>query len=410
MKRTIALCAAVVLTIGCSKDQPRPEAPKAEAVADPVAGQAADGGDIALDPVAQKEGGVVVEQVRVRSLPQVLRANGRLGLNENRKWRVGAVTEGRIVRVLANAGDQVEQGQILARMHSHMVHEARADYRRSVAELARLKAAGEYAMRSRDRAERLLKIKAGSVAETERAESEYRNAQVATSNAEIEVERTRRHLVEFLQIPAEADEHDPAVPHEDDQDLIPIRAPAAGTLLVRSVTPGTVVQPSMDLFVISDLSNLWMIAELNEEYLPRVRPGMPVHVYVMAYPDAPFPGKIGSLGAELDPTTRTVRVRVDLPNRAGRLKAEMYGTAEIELGGSDPALFVPQQAVQELRGETVVFVRKAPGLFEARPVELGRMVDGLREVVRGIDAGAAVVTAGSFTLKSQALKTSLGQE
>jgi cobalt-zinc-cadmium efflux system membrane fusion protein len=407
MKRVIAACAAAMLMIGCSKDKPRVAEAKVAAEAPQVP---ADNGVIKLDEAAQKQGSVVVERVRVRSVPQALRANGKLGLNENQTWRVGAVTEGRIVKVLANAGDHVEEGQILARMHSHMIHEARADYRRSVGELARLKAAEEYAMRGRDRARRLLEIKAGSVAEAERADSEYRNAQTATRNGEIEVERTRRHLLEFLQIPPDVPDHDPDMPHEDDQDLIPIKAPASGTLLTRNVTPGTVVQPSMDLFVISDLSSLWMIAELNEEYLPRVKPGMPVRVYVMAYPDAPFAGKIGRLGAELDPTTRTVRVRVDLPNRGARLKPEMYGTAEIELGGSEPALFVPQEALQELRGETVVFVRRAADRFEARPVELGRTVEGLREVTRGLDSGAAVVTAGSFTLKSQAMKATLGQE
>jgi cobalt-zinc-cadmium efflux system membrane fusion protein len=409
MKRAMAACAAALAMIGCSKDKPRPRVAEAKVAAGPPQA-VADSGDIVLDEAAQKQGGVLVERVRVRSVPQALRANGKLGLNENQTWRVGAVTEGRIVKVLANAGDQVEEGQILARMHSHMIHEARADYRRAVAELARLKAAEEYAMRARDRARRLLEIKAGSLAETERADSEYRNAQTAARNGEIEVDRTRRHLVEFLQIPPDVPDHNPDAPHDDDQDLIPIKAPASGTLLTRNVTPGTVVQPSMDLFVISDLSSLWMIAELNEEYLPRVKPGMPVRVYVMAYPDAPFTGKIGRLGAELDPTTRTVRVRVDLPNRGARLKPEMYGTAEIELGGSEPALFVPQEALQELRGETVVFARKVADRFEARPVELGRTVEGLREVTRGLDSGAAVVTAGSFTLKSQAMKATLGQE
>ncbi|HVX67702.1 MAG TPA: efflux RND transporter periplasmic adaptor subunit [Bryobacteraceae bacterium] len=399
----------IVLSMGgCSRPSSPPAQTAPPAAAAPAV--APSDRDIVLDLAAQKQAGLMIETVRTRSLPQVLRANGRVAVDENHTWRVGAVTEGRIVRVLVNAGDRIDQGQILARMHSHMIHESRAEYRKAVGELARLKGAEAYALRVRDRARRLYQIKAASLEQTEHAETELRNAQVATENGNIEVERTRRHLVEFLQIPPDLPDHDPQTGHEEDADLIPIKSPARGTLMQRNVTPGTVVQPSGDLFLVSDLSRLWAIAAVNEEYLPKLRVGMPVQVYVQAYPGEGFPGRIGRIGDELDPTTRTAKVRVELSNRDGRLKPEMYATAEIELGGSEPALFVPQEAPQEVSGQTVVFVRTAADRFELRPVEIGRTSDGAREIVRGLKAGDSVVTHGSFALKSQLLKATLGQE
>ena len=395
------LLLAVLMTIGCSTKAPEPA--KSAAQRAPATG-------VTLDAKAQKEGGILVEVAAVRSLPQTLEATGRITANENRTWRVGAITEGRIIRVLANAGDTVQEGQILARMHSHDIHDARAEYRKAIAEVARLKSVESFATRARDRARRLYELKAGSLEQVERAESELRNAQIGRENGEVELDRSRRHLVEFLEIPLdEPKDHRPGL-EEGDDDLIPIKSPASGTLLTRNVTTGTVVTTSGDLFVVSDLSVPWMIASVNEEYLSNLREGMPVRVFVMAYPGHAFAGKITKLGEELDPTTRAVKVRVELPNPRGLLKPEMYATAEIELDRSQAALFVPQPAIQEVNGANSVFVAQPGGRFEVRPVRLGRTVGSEAEILEGLQPGERFVTAGSYVLKSQLLKASSGGE
>jgi cobalt-zinc-cadmium efflux system membrane fusion protein len=161
---------------------------------------------------------------------------------------------------------------------------------------------------------------------------------------------------------------------------------------------------------VSDLSRLWAIAEVNEENLPKLRPGMPVRISVQAYGKQAFPGRIGKLGETLDPATRTVKVRVDLPNPGGKLKPEMYASTEIDLGGSETAVFVPQEATQEVRGQTVVFVRSGPARFELRPVQTGRTLDGDIEIVRGLNGGEAVAARGTFILKSEFLKASLAED
>ncbi len=394
-----------MLSVSCSKQEP----PGPAAAAAPLAQRQDSPREVTLDRMMQQQGGVAVEQVAVRSIPQVIRATGRITVNELHTWRVGSVTEGRIVRILASPGDAVGPGEVLARMHSHDIHEARALYRRAVSDLTRSKELEAFAQRTRDRLRRLYELKAASLEQVDHAETELRSAQAVTHQAEVEVARTRQHLVDYLQIPVE----EPA-PHkegeaEPDEDLVPIKSPAAGIVLTRTITPGTVVSSSQDLFVVSDLSDLWMIAAVNEEFLPNLRAGMPARVAVQAYPNRSFAGKVTKIGEELDQTTRTIRARIEIPNRTGLLKPEMYAVTEIETGGSSPALFIPESAPQEVSGQTAVFVRKAQDRFEVRLVALGRTLEGQIEVVSGLRTGETVVTKGSFLLKSQLLKATLGE-
>jgi cobalt-zinc-cadmium efflux system membrane fusion protein len=407
--RSLILISATILAAGCGRKEAPPAAPPAQSAAPAPRKDAA---AVVMDPAVQKSAGIVVEEAPLRSLPQVIRATARLSNDENQTWRVGAITDGRIVRVLANPGDTVAAGAVLARMHSHDIHESRAAYQKAQMELSRARCEVAFAERARDRAKRLYDLKAGSQEQYERAETEFKNAQAMVSNAQVELKRTRDHLTEFLGVPADTPPHPGPLPHdrEDEAEFIPVITPAGGTVISRAVTPGTVVTPANDLFIVSNLSSLWAIAEVNEEYLPRLRPGMPARIYVQAYGREAFPGRIGRLGEAFDATTRTVKVRIDLPNRGGRLKPEMYATAEIEVGGSEPAIFVPQGAIQEVRGESVVFVRTAADRFEVRVLELGRTLDGSFEVLRGLKPGEQVATRGAFVLKSEYLKAALAGE
>jgi cobalt-zinc-cadmium efflux system membrane fusion protein len=292
-------------------------------------------------------------------------------------------------------------------MHSHDIHESRALYQKALADSARMKGIADYSMRVRDRAKRLYDLKAGSLAQLERAETELRNAQTDAGNAEIEVARTRNHITEFLGISADLLEE---ADSEDHHDLIPVRSPAAGVVLKRDVTPGTVVTPSDDLFLVSDLGKLWAMAQVQEEYLGKLRVGMPVRVFVQAYPQEAFLGRIGRVGETLDPATRTVQVRVEVQNSQARLKPEMYATTEIQIGVGESALTVPSDAVQEIRGQTVLFVKMTDDCFEVRPVRIGRRIDSVNEVVAGLKPGEAIAIKATFILKSEFLKAALAEE
>lgn len=402
MIRAAALLLLFLLLAACQKPEPK-QAPAAAAEASPRF--------VELDAAALAQAGLRIEAAEERAVPVTVRANGRLSANEERTWRVGAITDGRIMQVLVRVGDTVDKGQVLARMFSHDVHESRALYRRALAESNRLQSNLAYARRQRDRMRRLLEMKAASQEQLDTAENELRNAETALRAAEIEVSRTRQHLVEFLEIPVEGPEHrEPGVAALSEDDLIPIRAPAAGTVISRLVTAGSVVQPSGELFVISDLSTIWVIANVQEEFLPQVRPRMPARVSVQAYPERRFAGRVIRVDEKLDPETRTVQAIVELDNRAGLLKPEMYAVVELEAGAGGRGLFIAQTAVQDLNGQPTVFVETRAGRFEPRPVETGRSLDSLVEIRRGLRAGERVVAEGSFVLKSQLLKSTLSED
>jgi cobalt-zinc-cadmium efflux system membrane fusion protein len=404
MKRSWAVL--LVVLAGCRQSSgppPQVEAAKPE----PAARQEKAANEVILDDKMLAQARLRLATANQRSLPQTVTANGRLAMNENRTWRVGAVTDGRVIRVNVLPGDRITKDQLLASLHSHDIHEARAEYRRSQQELTRLQTVLSFAQKQRDRMRRLYDLKAASLEQTEHAETELKNAQIAVKNAETEVGRTSAHLVEFLQVPLEAHDDHKEGDTDHDSDLIPVKAPASGVLIERKVTPGSVVTAGEELFAISDLTVLWMIAAVNEENFGKVRVGMPVKIRVQAYPDRVFMGRITKFGEQLDPETRTVQARVELANNGGRLKPEMYATGEIAAGGSGTAIFIPEAAVQQVNGQSTVFVQTAPGRFEARLVETGSTLDSQVRVLEGLRAGEQVVVEGSFILKSQLLRGSL---
>ena len=365
---------------------------------------------VTLSEAAQKQSGVVTVPVTVGNVAEALHVTGRITLNENQTWRVGAITEGRILKVNVNAGDIVTEGQVLALMHSHDVHEGRALYERAQSEASRTRGNEIQARRVRDRAKRLYDLKAASLEQLEHAENELKNMQAAVAQAQIEVDRTRTHLVDFLGVHLEEPEHHEPGKHDGDEDLIPSKAPAAGIIIQRHVTSGTVVQPGTGMFTISNLGALWMMAAVPEEHLSRLKINMPVKVTVQAHPGTVFRGRITRLDEQLDAATRTIQARIDLTNPRGLLKPEMYADAELELPGTRSALYVPEHAIQEVKGNATVFVRRGPTEFEAIAIETGRSANGMVEVRSALQAGDAVVEKGAFILKSQLLKSSLTEE
>ncbi|HYP08735.1 MAG TPA: efflux RND transporter periplasmic adaptor subunit [Bryobacteraceae bacterium] len=354
---------------------------------------------ITLDAAAQKAAGVVVEAAETKPVELAISAPGQLVFNEERTWSTGALTDGRIASVRIKLGDSVKEGQILATVHSHEVHDSRADLQSAEQEVQRAESAEALAVRQRDRAQRLFKLTAISREQLENAEQEVRNAEAATRNAKIAVTKARTHLTEYLDVKPDSEEHE-----------VPVRAPASGIVIERKATSGTVVSAGQELFRISDAASLWLIAAVNESDLPALRVGQNVRVTVRAYADRGFGGSILRMGEQLDPATRTLQVRVRVPNPGGLLKPGMFASVDVQRGASRSALFVRAAAVQDVNGQPAVFVRITPDSFAVRPLQLGRPRDGDVEVTGGLQSGDQVVTKGSFILKSQLLKGSLAEE
>lgn len=397
--------AAVLLLAGCGK-----EAVKSAAAAAAPAEPAKTPGEVRLDAAMVKSGNIVSVEVDRRSEPLVLRVNGRLTVNEERTWHVDSFVDGRVLQLLVNVGDRISAGQVVARLHSHEVHEARSEYQRAKTDLAKAQSQRAFAQRNRDRQQRLYQLKAASLEQTELAEAQLRDAVAAVKNAEIELERTRVHLVEFLDVPA--DDHPDHKPGEfvHEEDMVPVKTRNGGVVTKRDTSTGAMLKAADRVLEVSDLSTVWMIAALPEEMLGKVRAGMSAAVRVQAYPDEVFRGRMARLGDQLDPETRTAPARIVLANPGQRLRPEMYGVAEIAAGGSAEALFVPPGALQDMNGQAVVFLDKGEGRYAVRPVRTGRTQGELVEVLEGLAAGDRVVSRGGFVLKSQMFKSSLAEE
>src|ERR1700681_4274672 len=359
--------------------------------------------EILLLSSEQGAGIIQAQTAALSEEPDTLRVAGRIALADDRTWRVGVLTQGRGEVVYAGLGDHVHKGQVLARMHSHELHDARAQYQTSLSELNRLQATTALAQRNYDRMQTLLALKAASIQQTEQARQELLNAQTALHGGQIAVDRDRIHLEDTLGVPADL----PPDRHDENADLIPIIAPGSGYILDKKVTPGTTVQPSTDTFVIGELSQVWMLASVRQENLADLRVGQPATVTLPGEPGERFPGKITNLGQELDKTTRVMKVRIVLNNPGMKLKPEMLADAELPVGKHKPMLLVPSEAIQEINGQNSIFVRTAADHFAIRPVRIGETAGGRTPIFEGLKPGEQVVVQGSFVLKSQLLRSSM---
>ena len=187
-----------------------------------------------------------------------------------------------------------------------------------------------------------------------------------------------------------------------------LAAPLAGTVTRRTATIGRMIDTEDVLYEIVDTSSMWAELEVPETELALVAVGQPVSVRVDGVGDRVFEGTIASVAPEVHPRTRTVTARVSLDNPDGALRANMFGRAEIALGGNRPTVMVPRAAVQRVKDVALCFVRTAEDVFEARRVKLGAADADRVEVTSGIRAGELVATDGSFLLKTETLKGSIG--
>jgi len=403
----LAWLGIVLLLCGCDKapegpptgtTPERPTASPASASAKPAEDHG--GAILTLADDAVAYAGIQVEEVSQREMAETIEATGRLVLNEDRTLRVGAYVEGRVLEVLVQLGDRVKAGQVLARIHTHEVHDAGANFVQARAMLVRKQTEAAFAKASLDRAERLLQARALSLYERDRMRVEDASAREEVTRAEAELERARGHL-ELLGLDEEKLDYEAPVL---------VRAPREGVLLERLVTPGTSVNPGDPLFTLSDLGTLWVHVEVEEQHLPALRVGAPLALSVAAYPGETFPGKILRLGEQLNPETRRLAIRGLVENRVGRLKPEMYVTARVQSGARTRVLTIPAAALQEVDGTATVFIALGQNRYQRRSVRTGRTEGGQVEALEGVALADRVVTKGSFLLKSELLKSLLEED
>ena len=189
----------------------------------------------------------------------------------------------------------------------------------------------------------------------------------------------------------------------DDSRLV-LRAPVSGTVIDRHLVQGEVAQPGETLFKVGDLSTLWLIAHASERDAVRVRPGATARVAIPALPGSSLSGRVASVGSQVEVSSRTIPIRIELPNPGGILRPGMSASVWLPVGEGGTVLAVPVAAIQRLQDKWAVFVPREQGVFEIRTVGRGRDLGGEVEILTGLQAGETVVVEGAFLLRAEAEK------
>jgi Cu(I)/Ag(I) efflux system membrane fusion protein len=192
--------------------------------------------------------------------------------------------------------------------------------------------------------------------------------------------------------------------------MITLRSPVSGVVVEKPATRGMRFMPGEALYQISDLSALWLLADIFEQDLGLVRPGQAARITVNAFPGRTFDGRVAFLYPTVTAETRTGRVRIDLPNTGGLLKPSMYASVELSASGtSGKALAIPDSAVLDSGSSQAVLIRRGEGLFEPRRVKLGTRAEGYVELLDGVGEGEQVVVRANFLIDAESnLKAALG--
>lgn len=352
---------------------------------------------VRLTPAAIAESGIQTWKVQPMDLEHALVLNGTIGHDENRVVNVAPNVRARIASIPVDLGERVRAGTPLVWLESVEVSHAWDGLVRAVADL-------RVAEREHERARALLADGVISAADFQTREAAFLAARAEAETAEGALSLFGATAEEIDTVRSGG-----ARPHR-----IALRAPFAGRVTDRKATPGALVEALQPIVTVADLAQVWAFLQVYERDLAVVREGLPVTLRTEAYPQERFLGSVDFVGSDVDATRRTVRVRATVRNDGEKLKTGMFVTATIDVPKPEnerhEVLAAPQSAIQTLEGRTVLFVQAEPGVFVRRFVEPGHTFEGLTEILAGIAEGELVVTEGSFVLKGEFARASLGEE
>ena len=308
-----------------------------------------------------------------QALPEILALSAKVQPDPTKVFRIFPPASGRILELQVKPGDRVRRGQVLAILDSSDIATARSDYFKAKVEADR-------AARAADR-EKLLVEHGAS------AEKDYLDARAQSDTALAELARARQRL-DMLNISISAT-----------SDRVSLPSPASGVVLDVSAAPGEFsrsLESSNPLVTIADLDTIWVVGDVYEKDVSKVSRGKRVTVTVDSYPGQQWNGTIDSLFGALDPATRTLKLRVALPNHDQRFKPEMFAAIHVNVGAHQ-AIVVPAAAIIHEGQTTSVFIDNG-GKPEQRNVTIGPSVDGKVEVLTGLQVGQRVAAEGAELL------------
>jgi cobalt-zinc-cadmium efflux system membrane fusion protein len=372
---TFALLAAAWLGVACSKPPAVVEAAAPEAPP----------GEVWLTAAQVADARIEIVTVGDQNVDDTILTAGTVTLDDQRTGHVFSPVTGRVVQIIAPLGVRVKKGDPLAVIESPDLGNAVSDVHKAEADLI----AAEHDLR---RKKDLYEQKAGPASDLEASQDNYRRAK-----AELERARQKESLL-----------------HLGNVDIVTQRytltSPVDGEILMRNINPGIEVQgqysggASLELFTIGELDRVWVLSNVYEMDLARVKVGAPAVVTVVAYPGKEFKGQVDWVSGALDPNTRTATVRCTFDNPDKLLRPMMYATARVSVDQKN-ALAIPRNALLRLGTSKVVFtdVGESEGhiKFRRTPVDVdeGESSPWL-EVKHGLAPGQKVVVGGAILLSS----------
>jgi cobalt-zinc-cadmium efflux system membrane fusion protein len=350
--------------------------------------------------------GVELEIVQMQPIEGSLTATGKVLAMEDKTATLGPVHDGRIVNFYAGQGSVVHKGQRLADLESADIDEAEADYLKALNDLenaSRTSAAEvKFNQATYDRTKLLVEKEISPAKNLQQAEHDLdvakANAANSISTAKVELENAKRHLM-ILGM-SEAAVGSLGKSQNFGKSTFPLNAPISGTVVERDGSIGATVGSDANVFKITDLSSVWIDANVFEKDLNRIRMGESVKVTVPALPDHSFVGRVILINSIVDPDTRTVKVRTEVANPGGELKPDMFANVEIVTAAHTTAITIPLASVLDDGGKSVVFVATDKG-YDKREVTLGLKSDDRVEISQGLSIGDKVVTKGNYLLMEQ---------
>jgi membrane fusion protein, heavy metal efflux system len=370
---------AAMIAVNCRSDSRSTQQAPAESRAEKAESARVTATTLRIDPEMLRDLRITTSNVEEHRGGESSSLLGELGVNQNAYAEVSTPLTARVVSLRATEGLRVGEGDVLATLDSGELAKARGD-------LATAEARRELAQRTLERRRGLNEERIVPTREVQEAESEMLAAEAQV--------RAAQASLRALSAP------DRAPDGSSDSSLV-LRSPVAGIVLERTLAIGQTADPFKPLFRIGDLSTLWLTVHAFERDAVRLRKGAPARITFAAIPGRTFQGSVALIGQSVDADSRTVAVRIDLPNKDGLLRPGMSATAWLPVGEQGVFLAVPAAAVQRVRDRWCVFIPKDDRTFEIRSVGRGRDIAGEVEILSGVRAGEPIVVDGAFLLKAE---------
>ena len=369
-------------------------------------------GIVEIPEAAQKNANVETAAVRTTRLQGTLEVTGIVTPDESRVAHVRPLARGVVEKIAVSLGSRVREGEPLLTYDNIELGQLVGQFLTEQASLRQAQTDREVKRTSLARAESLIEIEAIARRELEVRRAEFNNADAAVASAQARVSQVEEQLHRFGLTDADLKGLAPdakEAPHRAGSHST-LRAPFTGVVTKLDVAAGEVVESDRELFTVADISTVWVLADVYEKDISKITREGSVSIKVDAYPDRTFTGRITHVSDLIDPTSRTAKVRCVVENRDGALKLDMFAKVVLGTAEESEGLAVPVDAIQQVDGQSVVFVRQDATRFERRVVQPGRRSGELVEILGGLEDGQVVVGKGSFYLKTALLRERIGDE